>query len=131
MDCVRVSLRELEGEKYAGNYVEMNSLQNSGVDACRQLCVSSRDCVAWECTPDQKCFTTASLKGSYPVVISAPSGTRSGLVECKDDWSMLKLIWWVTILGLVLVVIWYVMTKCVPRAKAQGQHFFPRFYFTT
>jgi len=127
MDCVRVSTRELEGERYVGDYSEILALQGSGADACRQACVTKSDCVAWEYTTDQKCKIASKFKGPHPMVVAAGSGTRAGLIECTNDWSMLKLIWWIVILGLVIVLVWYVMTRCEPRAKARGQSFFPKF----
>ena len=111
MDCVRVSTRELGGEKYAGNYIEIGTLHGFGADACRQVCVTSRECQAWEYTPD-KCLTTSKLQGNYPTVVPAFPATQAGLIKCEEDWDILKLIWWIIILGLFIVLVWYVMTRC-------------------
>lgn len=130
MDCVRVSNRELQGERYHADYTEMRAAQGSGKNACRQACVSAEGCVVWQYTPDQKCLTSRSVIGDYPHVQKAPSGTYGGLVECKKTYSLLKILWWVVMLGLLLVAVWYVLNVAQPRDYAKGETLLPRFRLT-
>ena len=130
MDCVRVSTREANGKKYDGGYIENLPLHSAGRDACRQACVSNLSCKAWEYSSDRKCFLAKELYGPHPSLINTPPGGTTGLIECENDWSMLKLIWWVVILGLILVGVWYVINRCEPRARARNQSFLPNLRFS-
>ena len=130
MDCVRVSTGEIQNEKYHANYTETRAAQGSGKNACRQACVSSRLCKVWQYTPEQKCLMADATLGPYPRVQKALTGTYSGLIECENTYSMLKLIWWIMILGLVLVVVWYVLNVAKPRSYSKGEYLFPRFFLS-
>lgn len=129
MDCVRVSTRELEGEEYMGVYDNIKRLKELGADACRQACVTDLNCKAWKYNPEGECLVSSRLHGHYPTYRVARPGTRSGLIECAQDWNMLKLILMILILGSVLVLVWYLMNKGESR-RGQGSTFFPRFHFT-
>ena len=129
MDCVRVSTQERNDQEYMGMYNLASEFSGSGFDACRQSCVSNLNCKAWKYNPDNECYLSNKLHGSYPMHRIARPGTKSGLIECKNDWNMLKLILMITVLGLILVLFWYLMSRGEMR-RSKGNTFFPRFYFS-
>ena len=115
MDCVRVSTNELRNERYIGSYVFNVPLEGQGADACRQGCVSPNVCKAWYYTPDGKCMVTEWMHDGHSE--SAPTGTAAGMIRCANDWSMLKLIWWIVILGSILFGVWWMMNRCPSQRK--------------
>nr|QBK86277.1 MAG: hypothetical protein LCMAC102_00720 [Marseillevirus LCMAC102] len=117
MDCVRVSTKEHNNGFYEGDYKDILGLEGADLSACRQACITDLDCMAWKYTLDQKCQLADKLPGKSPVLISTEFVTKGGLIECKGDWNMLHLIWWVVILGLALVGVWYVLNRCPHRKK--------------
>ena len=127
MDCVRVSTKEVQGRKYLGDDY-MQFTPPNGVRECRQTCVTKKDCESWFFTSDGECHLNKNLQ-SRDSVRSVDTGVQSGLVVCKDDWSMLQLIWWIVILGVIFFAVWYVLNVCVPRARSRGDRFLPSFSF--
>jgi hypothetical protein len=97
MDCVRTSSNESKGRKY-----ETYRTVDGDVDRCRQECISDMKCKAWYYDDKCRLATDQNYKPDTRV-------KNSGQIVCQDDWSMLRLIWWVIILGTVLVGVWYLM----------------------
>ena len=124
MDCVKLPVSELTNEVYTGDYSVSEISDNSDINSCIRSCISTKGCKAWKYDPRGQCFISSNINGE---IESAP-GFVGGKVECQNEWSMVKLIWWIVIIGLILVLIWYVLNRCVPAAKSQGRRFLPRFY---
>ena len=113
MDCVRASVYEHTSEKYSGDYTVIPKI--SSVGGCRDECVSDLKCKAWYYDAVEKeCNTTHTLKHPHPKLISASRHTHSGIIECEDDWSMLKLMLMIFVLGSILVGVWFGM-RCKDR----------------
>ena len=119
MDCVRVSRWEAKGEKYMGNYREEHQVANLGANACRQACITSLSCKAWEYNAEQgKCMLTDQLRMDHPRLEQSHPESHSGLVECEKVWSMLSLIGWIFFLGLILTAVWFALNICGRRGKS-------------
>jgi hypothetical protein len=129
MDCVRSSFDEIQNETYSGSYYTSPYSNGNTVDSCRQACVTSAECVMWQFSPGGQCNLSDIVVGDYPTRQKAPSGTISGMVRCKKQYNALQTVWWLVILGAVVLVIWYFLNVYEPRVWARGESVIPHLHF--
>lgn len=125
MDCIRVSVKETENEVYEGIYTEDPTLRNKGISYCRQQCISNPSCMAWEYSPNARCYLSSSLKMPY-LTKNEKEGAYSGIVKCQDDWNMLNLLVMIFLFGGLLVLVWYMLNRDKHKPIFP---ILPRFYF--
>ena len=108
MDCKRLSIKEVENEKYVGVHREIAQLKDQGKDVCRKSCITSGDCEAWEYTSDGDCKQITELYMKTPI---EKPGSYSGIMECRSDVDVIIVLWWLVMIVITLIVIWFIINS--------------------